>query len=369
MKYRSDHDKGVKTATDWLPSLNAVRVLTALIVAMGYASTMPLGGDAHEIGSHFGYEPSWIGVQILFLFSGALALRSLDAGRSGWAYLRSRFFTTAPVLIAVTLATVLVIYPLCAAPQDASFDTAIGLVKYFVLTVTALDPGRPLPGLLDSAPYACLIQGAIWTLRWGLLFHFCAALVGRFAVLRSPRLLATAALSAVISYVSITYLAVKQDWQSLIHIVTGMRLLYPFLIGMALWAYKDRLPQSKGWIAALCLGPIILAGLKYHQGPWSPLIEIGLIASWGFAAWTLALSARMKAWFTHSFAGRNWHITPAIYMVNWPVAQIILMNKPDISAAMLSVLTVGVSLALAVLLHAGLTGRLSRQIAVQTARP
>jgi len=190
-----------------LPRLNAVRLFVVVMIAFGYASTMPVGPDKFETGKLFGYEPSWIGIQVLFFLSGALAYRSITAGRIGFEYLKSRVLRTFPMLLAMTLTTVLVIYPMLGKPLTNPQEY-IALAKYFFLTVTCIDPGRVLPGLLDDSLYACLIQGGIWTLRWGLIIHIGVAIASRFKVLMQPRLILAAAITSMLIYAAYIYAAI-----------------------------------------------------------------------------------------------------------------------------------------------------------------
>lgn len=349
----------------WLPRLSSMRVIIVLFIAMGYASTMPVGPRAQEIGSHLGYEPSWIGIQILFFFSGALALRSLQARRFGIDYLRQRFLNIFPLLTAFTLAAILVIYPLCAPDGRFDLETTTALLKYFALTITAIDPGQPLSGLLDNAPYACLIQGAIWTFRWGLAFHILTAVLGRSPSIIKPQALLITSMITTVVYGITTYLAVKNNWSDLIHAITALRLAYPFLIGMTVWAYRDKMPTSLfKRIAIICLC-FAISGAVDRFGPWSPLIEIALCFGWGYSAWLIATSTTAVL-----SSMDNWpHISPAMYMANWPIAQLLLMQYPNISPMQLVMLSLLLTMLTAATVHYGVTRPLLGKITVQPARP
>jgi len=331
-----------KSDENWLTRLSAVRLITIVFIAAGYASTMPDGPASDEWLSHLGYQPSWIGIQILFLFSGALALRSLQAGRYGWAYLKSRILHIAPYLLGVTFLTVAVIYPLFADVKTMSITELAG---YFLTTVTCINPGQVMPGLLDNAPYACLIQGSIWTLKWGLLFHIIIALLGRVKPLFTPVFLLFCAVISTMLYGVTTYLAVKNEWEHLTPLITAMRLGYVFVIGMALWAYRNHLPKRSTSNLVILLLLLGLAFSKFAFGPWSPIIEISLCAFWGYFAWCLATSKhKALAWMS------NWpRLAALLYLINWPIAQILLMSFPQFEAQTLPVISVPLTIVMAVL--------------------
>ncbi len=354
-----------------LKRLNSVRLLIVLIIAFGYASTMSLGPAARELGLLFGYDPSWIGIQLLFFFSGALAYRSLLNGRNGLAYLKSRFWRVFPLLLAITLTTILVIYPMLGKPMSGVADI-LALVKYAFLTLTCLDPGRVLPGLMDDAVYMCLIQGAIWTLRWGLLLHIAVVIASRFKGFTHPKFLLWAALISTAAYAFITFITIGFEVSYLRAQHTGLRLGYIFLIGMTVWAYRNRLPQH--WFTRLAIGASLFgfAAFNYIFLRWTPLIEITLTLSLAYSAWLAATSVTSKLAFLE-----NWpHLAIGLYLINWPTSQVLLHQFPDLDRWTLPAASLPLSLLLAILSHWALTGRinkfiqrnLTRKVPVQTAR-
>lgn len=353
-----------------LPRLNAVRLFVVITIAFGYASTMSIGPIMHETGEVFGYEPSWIGLQLLFFFSGALAYRSILRGQTGLNYLKSRALRVFPLLLAMTLTTVLIIYPMLGKPMSGPQD-ALALVKYFFLTITCLDPGRVLPGLLDDAVYMCLIQGAIWTLRWGLLIHIGVVLAARLDVLMRPRVILSAGIMTMTVYALTAYTAAKLNIEALSTPLIGLRFGYIFLLGMAAWAYRNDLPQQRFVRAALLGGLFGFAALNDLFLHWTPLIEIALTLSLAYGAWLAATSQTPKlAWLS------NWpHLAVGLYLINWPTAQVLLHEFPELGRWSLPGASLPLSLILTLLSYWALTGRINkfaetrlmRKVAVQPA--
>ena len=137
--------------------LNFTRILIVFAIAFGYASTMPHGPDATEYLKHLGYEPSWIGIQLLFFFSGFLALASLQRHQSALKYLISKALRNGPLLVVFTFVTVGIIYPVFGTSSGNLFADMAKLGRYAFQTITCINPGQPLPGLLDDSKYMCLI--------------------------------------------------------------------------------------------------------------------------------------------------------------------------------------------------------------------
>jgi len=345
------HEDGI------LPRLNAVRLIVVIAIAFGYASTMPMGPNKHEIGTLFGYEPSWVGVQVIFFLSGVLAYRSVEAGRIGADYLKSRILRVFPLLLAITLTTVFVIYPLLGKPLSSTEDY-LALAQYFFLTVTCLDPGRELPGLMDDALYACLIQGAIWTLRWGLFLHIAVAFGARFRGLVQPRLILSAGLVSMLLYAAWQYGAAKRLLPNMPSPMIGLHFGYIFLLGMALWAYRNHLPQRVATRYAIAAGLFGFAALNYYALPWTSFIEISLTLSLGFTAWLISTSTTSKL----SFLDHWPHLAVGLYLLNWPTTQVILHAFPSLNSITLALVSLPVSLVLTLLTHWIFTGRVNSMV-------
>jgi len=309
-----------------LHGLAALRILIVLAIGLGYASTMGIGTDSLELGHHWGYDPSWYGVQLLFVLSGFLAMRSMSQGRSVFDFFGSRIWSLWPALIAATFVTVAIIYPLMCAPDAANRMGLGNLALYFVKTIFLIEPGAPMPGLLDDAKYACLIQGAIWTLRWGLILHV-AFLIGWFStLLKRPKLLLALAISVTLGYIALVYAAVQIDalGQIVEPFLPGLRLGYAYLIGTALFAWQHKLKLS--WPRVVLLAAVLAFLATAHLAflPWTPIMEILGTAFWlilclGFLAHAPRAIRRCP------------RITPVLYVSIWPAAQVVVALVPDLS--------------------------------------
>ena len=303
---------------------------------------MPLGPDHAEIGGHLGYDPSWIGIQLLFFFSGVLALRSLRRHGSSFEYLRSRFLRNGPLLILFTLITVMVIYPLLGVPGDNFGSTVKKLGAYFFETVSCINPGQPLPGLLDNARYMCLIQGAIWTFRWGVIAHIGTAIGHKFGLFNNNRMLLLFVAGSTLVYFVLAYLASWGGQDIPGTLMTGTHLAFPFLWGMAAYAYRDNFPKRAVTKSILLATLGSSALLWYTFLRWSPAIELLLTAFWIYAAW-LVLRGRSSE---PSKTSRTPDLTLSFYLLIWPIAQLLLLVWPNLGSWGLIAISLPLALAL-----------------------
>ena len=350
------HTDTEKWAQMPLTRLNAVRTIVVLLIAIGYASTMsPLNGT-HEVLRHLGYDPSWFGLQIVFCLSGYLAIRSLTRHGSSLRYLTSRILRNGPLLVAYTLAAVTVIYPIFCKSEATLAQEVVKLSKYFFMTVLCIDPGARLPGLLDDAKYMCLIQGAIWSFRWGALAHIAMAIGWRLNILKSKNVLLALAILSILFYAIAGYFAEKSGFEASFPAFAGIRLGYAFLAGAALYGWQDKLPQTGLGKIVLLITFSSLAILQYAYLPWTPAIEITGTLFWTYLAIVIIQTPmRITAWMN------NWpNIVLGLYLGNWPVSQTLILLYPDLYGWPLIGVSVFVTTLIAILAHAAISGHINR---------
>lgn len=340
-----------------LSNLNFVRLIVVLFITLGYASTMPYGPEATEKLAHFGYDPSWIGIQVLFFLSGYLGLRSLRRHGSAFKYLKSRFFRNITLLAVFTLVTVIVIYPILGVKSEAPLALIKKLAVYYVETVTCINPGQTLPGLLDDAKYMCLIQGAIWTFKWGALLHIGSTLGQKMGLFNKNWTLVIFAITSTVLYFILVTLKLKMSVAIPDALITANHLAMPFTWGMAVFACYTALPNTIfGKIICLVL-LASLTGINFWVLPWTPAIEILLTAFWAFTAWTVLTTN-----FKHTSITRIPDLTLSIYLINWPASQLLLLAFPDINSWELVAMSLSITVLLAWITHILLTSHLNNWI-------
>ena len=333
---------------DWTPSeryllgFGAVQLLVVILVAIGHTSTMPIGPGNPEILHHFGYDPSWLGVNVLFILAGFMAMRSLSRSQNGLSVTISRVKRIFPYLAAYALLIVLVVYPILGQPAASLTDLFKHLGLYAIDVLSCLDPGRVLPGLLDEANYMCVIQGAIWTFRWGIAAYVGIAIAAKLRLLDDRRKVLALAVIAVSGYVTLFSAQVWGLFTLPESLQPAARLGAMFAIGMAIFPYRAAIFKMRFLVPGLLVATLI----QFYLLPWTPLIEVFTSVFWALAAFTLMrtpLAARL------SF-NKNQGLGIALYIFHWPIAQLILLSLPAISPLGLIAVSVPVALAFSVAL-------------------
>lgn len=329
------------SSSAYWPGLSIARLIIMLAVAFGYISTMPIGPEAPEWGRMFGYDPSWIGMNVLFLISGYLAMRSLNQHGSPVKMWASRAQRNLPGLILFAILVVVLIFPIFGVPADKPHETLHRLADYFFGVVTCTDPGAVLPGLLDDAKYMCLIQGAIWTLRWGAIAYLALGLGWMIGLFQNRLVVGLIGIAACIAYIALVMLSIQGIYTVPEALQPAFRLSVPFLIGAAAFGYRDTFKRRRAYLyimLAICC--IVWLTVQWYALTWTPLIELTLTA-----IWTFAFIALIK--FLNKITPRDMRVPElalGVFLFHWPIAQLLLLNFPELTSGPLIALTLPITL-------------------------
>ncbi len=294
-------------------------MLIVALIAFGYASTMPRGPQEAEYLRVFGYDPSWYGIVLIFMISGYLTMRSLMRHGSGLKMLTSRIGRTLPILAIFAFSVVFLIYPLFGTHTGGLTDS----LRYLFNVLSCLNPNALTPGLLDNALYACIIQGGLWTFRWGVIAFVLAALGWQTGVLKSPKFVlgisgfALALYVGFVAYNSVNPGALNPD------LGLALRMGWPFLMGMSAYIFRDKLPKHWG----IPIGLTALAAIQQLLLPWTPLIEITFDLALGYLVF-LAINSKVAP---PKPLQKIPDLSLGIYVFNWPVSQLSLLVIPTLS--------------------------------------
>jgi len=332
---------------NFLSRLNSVRFFVIFIMMFGYASTMSLGPGHQESLALYGYDPSWHAIQVLFFLSGILAYRSIENGKTGFTYLWSRFSRNIPLLGFLTIAILFILFPLFGTPNDSGTDFWKRITKYILLTAFCIDPSMRIQGLMDDAKYMCLVQGAIWTLRIGIILHI-AVVISHFPKLFSKRILILAGtITVTIGYALLGYLFAKKGIETLESVLTLLRLSYAFGIGLCVWAYRDFLLNLKARIFILPVIFFLIASLNFWFFRWTTLIEVSSTLVFISLSWALLVTR-------HKYLDllKDWkNVTMIMMAIGWPITQTLLLIHPDLGRWTLPLVALPTIVALTYITH------------------
>lgn len=327
-------------AEPFLRGFGLVQAIIVGFVALGHISTLPVGPGNPEALHAFGYDPSWIGVNVLFIVAGFMAMRSLGRNPAGLSVLLSRVKGIFPYLAIYALLIALIVYPILGQPASSTADMLKHLGLYTIDVLACIDPGRALPGLLDDANYQCIIQGAIWTFRWGIAAYVGITIASKLRLLDNRWTVLGIAVTTVSAY-AITHSAQVWGWFAFPdNLQPATRLGAMFTVGMAIFTYRAEI------FKAVWLAPVIAFAtlVQFYAMPWTPLIEIFVSVFWALIAFALMRNpfiARINPIKKQGFAA-------ALYIFHWPIAQLLLLSFPALSSLAL----IGIALPVAIMFSA-----------------
>jgi len=313
-------------------------MLVIALIAFGYATTLPRGPESAEYLRMFGYDPSWYGISVIFMITGWLSMRSLTRHGSYVKFLASRLGRNLPLLVVFAAMVPLVLFPLFGVAAEPGTSRLEQHLSYFFKVVSCVDPSTLTPGLLDNALYMCLIQGGLWTFRWGMVAFIATAVMWASGALKNRRLLGVLTLITIAIYtVSVLY-STKQESAFLQFAIPGLKLGWAYLVGMCAFAYREKLGRILWVPIALLFATII----QYFLLPWTPGIEISATFALGYLAYFGMTSKRQVPALMKQLPD----LSLGLYVFNWPVAQIVLLLIPALSPLGLFAVSFPVAVAL-----------------------
>lgn len=244
-------------------NFDLIRLAAALTVLVSHS--FPLSGTTTAsfwYSLFLGYEPSSLAVFAFFSISGFLIAGSLER-RSLLEYWQARALRIIPALAVTCFVTALLIGPLFTTLSTSAYFSNPGTYDYLTNSI----PYRTiftLPGVFTDLPLAQSVNGSLWTIPIEALCYVGLAVV-----------FIAGARSFKLAIPSILAIAIYLVWNSFFGtsapvIIFGAFELLPtlrfgliFLVGTALWTYKDIIP-FKGGIAATCFA-VLLLGSRFGQ--------------------------------------------------------------------------------------------------------
>lgn len=232
-------------------NLNLVRLVAATAVLVSHAWPLTLGSDAIEPGIA-GYSLGRIAVFVFFVISGFLITASFERSDSLFRFVAARALRLMPGLVVSLVFVAFVVGP---------FVTTLPLKEYllnpktwtYVSSGTLLvSPQYNLPGVFADNPVQAL-NGSIWTLFYEAACYGLVFVLGVAGMLGRVRLGIFAA-----AYLAFCAVALWSEMDLPYKVGRLLYLSVPFVVGMAAWAWRDRIPLSLAVAAPLAVAAALL---------------------------------------------------------------------------------------------------------------
>jgi peptidoglycan/LPS O-acetylase OafA/YrhL len=213
-------------------------------------------------------SPGYIALMGFFAMSGYQIQDSWARDPSWWRFAARRLLRIMPPLVVVLLVTVFVIGPLVTTWPAHDYWTHLQTWRYLVGTTVLFYMQHDLPGVFAANPYPFSVNGALWTLPMELLGYGLVLVAGLVVLIGVPRWFLLLVLGGMVYTDSVLRATFEYHGAggSLLVVPLGstVSFLVPFVIGVVLHAYRDRIPL-KPWVALV----LFAAYLGLSQTPAS----------------------------------------------------------------------------------------------------
>ncbi len=315
-------------------SFNLVRLLAALTVLVSHTFIIKTGTDT--LDPLLGPTPFTLGqhaVNAFFFLSGLMLSQSIERRSDIADYLWARFLRIFPGLFACGLVLAFVAGPLLSGSNVIDYfnDTHTWAYPFAILVQFA--KAVPPHYIFAELPYAGQANSPLWTINYEILAYMVLAAFSyggwtrRTAVLWAALGLALALFMAEAAVESVSHTS---------HLYQLGRYGFCFALGMIAYRYRDGVSLSPFWFAGSVLLVLATRGTAFEHAAYVVVVAHA------------ALLAGARHYGTLTELTQKHDISYGVYIYHWPVEQALLVEIPDVGAIALLLVSLIVTVALAV---------------------
>lgn len=321
---------------------NLMRFLAAALVI--YSHSFPMSGVPSDplerlVGFSFGH----LAVDVFFVISGFLVTGSLLSRRDLGSFAAARALRLFPVLVVGALGCAFVVGPLQTELPLARYFTHPGTWAFAAMNSVPWPLGvcYTLPGVFQHVPVRGAVNGSLWSLPWELSMYVALSALGLLAY-AGRRRLSERALRRTLVAIGLAATAGFTVYEAFdfpynFHLAQGLRLTSLFFGGAALVVLSDRVPLSGR--LALAAAALLVADFLLPR----PLMAIYTAALVYLVLWLAYAPSGPFA-----FYNRVGDYSYGTYVYAFPIGQSVAAWFPDASATTILLVTLPVTLALAI---------------------
>lgn len=309
-------------------NLDALRLLGAAAVILGHA--YPLTGRTVPIPGLLGFPVHALGVVVFFSISGYLITASWSRSPDVASYAAARALRILPALAVTVVLTVFVLGPLLTSLTAAQYFADPRSLRYLVNIV--MQPQYDLPGVFVDLPYPGAVNGSLWTLPAEV---FCYVAVPVLCLV--PRMARPLTFGAAL-VVSLVLAAVPAVESPVIYgsVLSDAAHMWTFFAaGALLRLAHERVPNLFRTDVAVVL-TLVHSLLIAMYPTWIPGI------SWATLPYVVLTVGLASTPYVRR-AARFGDLSYGMYLVGFPVQQLVVAYVGVLALSVNLVLVVGIS--------------------------
>ena len=309
---------------DRVNNFDALRLVGAVLVLLGHA--YPLNGRG-SFPQAMGSPLAVLGVLIFFAVSGYLITQSWSRESRLLPYLKKRALRIFPALAVVVLLTTFVLGPAVTALSTGAYLTHPGTWLY--LANIPLFPVYSLPGVFGELPYSGAVNGSLWTLP----IEFACYLMVPLVFLLPDRWRAPGFLALAVVFTSAGLVFAANEFTVVIYgtSLTQALAIWPyFMVGAAIAASRGRIPLRLDVALVALVGALVLESVSSGTADfvWRLALPYLIIT---FGSMQTPVVRRI---------GRYGDFSYGLYLVAFPVQQLVVFLWPAVPFGVSVLLTI-----------------------------
>jgi peptidoglycan/LPS O-acetylase OafA/YrhL len=194
---------------------------------------------------------------MFFALSGFLVAGSLVRCRTLISFLGLRVLRIAPALAVEVVLSALILGPIFTTMRLSEYFSSRPFFSYFLNIVG--DVHFYLPGVFTDNPHPSLVNQQLWTVPWELRCYMLLAAFALVGIFRNSFMLVSS-IAAICIGVLVYGLIYPSDVSET---VNGFILIESFIIGVAFFRFKNKIPLSAGLFILSLIATVVLLSLPY----------------------------------------------------------------------------------------------------------
>ena len=309
MRNFGDISEGRSNNFDFLRFLLATLVL--------FAHSWPLSGDFdHEPISRLTrgqIDGGSLAVDLFFVASGFLVTQSWLRSSSFWQYLTKRVLRIYPGFLVASLIAACALAPMGADSVSQYFHNVH--IPYFVGMAATLSMPKVPPTFLHN-PFAGVVNGSLWTIRYEFGCYLIVAAIGLASVLRKP--------TAMLGLFAFLLVAAGSQQYWFPHVFGRLsehnqdllgewpRFLAYFFAGTLSYLFSKKIPYDSRIVASCIVAVVGLSVLGHGLQELFPILGTYLF-----------LAAALKPDSPCANFGRRGDFSYGVYLYAFPIQQVV----------------------------------------------
>lgn len=316
-------------------NLDIIRFIAAIMVIVCHAFPLSYGINRGDFLFDFTKSQVSLGavaVGIFFLYAGFLITKSMIRVQTTKKYFKARILRIFPALFFVVFLLTFIIGPIISRLSVTSYFSNSDTYKYLLNAILVIT--HNLPGVFAGNVYGQTVNGPLWTLPIEFMCYVLCFIAFKIGFVDKKKFLISIPLF-IIGCISILFLE-----KFSLEIITIIRPIVLFYIGMAMYIYKDKIELNLNIAFLFTIAMIVLGYLGQS--------DIAMILLFPYVMFTLAYATKHKI----SNFGKYGEFSYGIYLWGWPIQQIIVsICGKGMNAYLNAIITIPIAFIMAVITY------------------